>query len=126
MAQRQWARYPQEMQCKECGAYLENTAGGNYSICPKGHGKLMPKMTLLEQRIIRIVEDMTQAGSVVRPATWIRGNDYSVNGKTMTKAKRMDVAKVVAFVDGKEEIPRGCVVVRVAETLDFLLLKEKE
>lgn len=28
--------------CKECGRPLENTPSGQFSMCPVGHGKLMP------------------------------------------------------------------------------------
>lgn len=28
--------------CKECGKHLENTPSGLFSLCPAGHGKLMP------------------------------------------------------------------------------------
>ena len=30
--------------CAECGLLNENTAGGNYSSFPNGHGKLLPKL----------------------------------------------------------------------------------
>jgi len=31
--------------CVECGAPLENTAAGNYALCPNYHGKLQPKLS---------------------------------------------------------------------------------
>lgn len=34
----------QEIKCHECGAYLENTAGGNFSLCPNYHGRLKPRL----------------------------------------------------------------------------------
>ncbi len=39
------SRTLEELRCRECGAMLENTAGGNYSTCPKNHGKLHQRMS---------------------------------------------------------------------------------
>jgi hypothetical protein len=32
--------------CKECGTPLENTPSGQFSACPKGHGKLHPRILI--------------------------------------------------------------------------------
>lgn len=98
-------RITDEMKCLECGKFLINTAGGNYSTCPEMHGKLHVKLSPYEMALI--------ACSQLPVATKHKDHGiYVINGKchmreaTLTMgaaAKRFKEGKIVAVCDSLVE-----------------------
>ena len=60
--------------CDECGAIRIHHGRSLYAVCPNGHGRLVRRFTLQEQRKA-IIETLPQAKRVGRRAFQITGHD---------------------------------------------------
>ncbi len=97
-------------QCGVCGAVRENTAGGNFSLCPNGHGRLFPKMarsvTKWTQRMIA-VKDLPEAHVVNGKLVSVDGKEFIMECQTKgialsTAARRVRQGrKIVRLPSGR-------------------------
>lgn len=106
----------EKLKCRECGKFLENTAGGNYATCPRLHGKLQLKLTRAEELIIderRILHKFPVAkpvkGKGKRGCYLIDGREYKAKARFGfgSARRRLKKGKFVArcsrFVKGYGE-----------------------
>lgn len=119
-------RSDESLKCPECGEWLENTAAGNYSTCPRMHGKLKPKLTWEERDhcdLCRAVAVLPKAKRVKRGVFTVKGKEYRSCGR-VAKRKVIDLVKSrynFTAADGDGYLYAHC----KSEKRPFLLLKIK-
>jgi hypothetical protein len=111
--QRKLTRKDPALICRECGRFLENTAGGNFAICPDYHGKLRRRLTERELAFLdacRRADQATAMAEGAAEASKLRGGRWDVLGTVCKRgrfctpakaAKLMDAGTIVALVDGR-------------------------